>query len=410
MALTDRMAEQAEKVKYEAPTRTRQSHPQGWEPGVKYSSDGIPTEVVSPVVAETDESGYGDILDTMGVSLPEGYTLRLVEARYDPAAWHRSKQGEDAVTRPVWRYKFQVVPGDGASSYAMVRDLLADLKRTDHTKRSGKFHGDATFQTAINDTQYGKAVSTGGTPELLERMDRFYDLAIERAEDLGTRNIGQLVVPLLGDLIEGCSIYPNQSWSIDCDMRDQIKGVSLLILDYLDRIAPKFQSVVVPCAPGNHGENRVGGKRVQRHDNFDQLVAEQVAMAAERDPALQHVKFVIANHEPYVTLDVQGHVYAYTHGSVYGKGRGNTPEQKAFNWYANQAAGHRPVGDATTLVAAHYHHEVIKNYGNLLFMQAPAMDGGSPEFSDYSGQDAAPGMLTWVTTKVQKMRDWEVLR
>lgn len=408
MSLSERMKSHHERMTYAPTPKPRASAPKGWEPGVKFDSDNMPVEITSPPVENVGED-YAKVLEEMHVTLPEGYSLQLIEARFDPAAWHRDNQGEDAVTRPAWRYKFKVVEDALEGSYNHVVDLLNDL-RTTSTKRKTKFTGDASYQSAISDTQYGKCVSTGGTDDLLERMDRFYELSIDRVKQLGKKNIGQLVIPLLGDLIEGCSIYPNQQWSIDRDMREQIKGASLLILDYLDRIAPMFESVVVPCAPGNHGENRIGGKRVQRHDNFDQLVAEQVALAAERDPKLQHVNFVIAGYEPYVTLDVQGHTYAYTHGSVYGKGKGNTPELKAYNWYANQAAGHRPVGDATTLVGAHFHHEVVKNFGNMLFMQTPAMDGGSPEFSDYSGQDAQSGMLTWVTTADEKMRDWMVLR
>jgi hypothetical protein len=178
----------------------------------------------------------------------------------------------------------------------------------------------------------------------------------------------------------------------------------------LDRLATKFPTARVIAVGGNHGENRQNGKRVNRHDNFDQLVAESTALAAGRDTALQHVGFNIAYDEPALTGDIRGHIYAVTHGSIYGKGQGAGPDQKAYNWYKNMAAAHNPIGDAVVLVGNHYHHEVIRNFGTLLFVQNPAMDGGSAYFSEYSGMEAAAGMASWVVSEDCRCTGYEVLR
>jgi hypothetical protein len=44
--------------------------------------------------------------------------------RYDPAAWHRDEQGDDAVTRPVWRYRFIVEPDPGEMSHDDIDALI----------------------------------------------------------------------------------------------------------------------------------------------------------------------------------------------------------------------------------------------------------------------------------------------
>src|SRR5690606_10310831 len=92
------------------------AHPKGWEPGVTFDPDThVPTELITPVVPKITGDDYQGVLDSMGIDLPEGYELRLVAASYDPAAWHRDEAyGADgkktpAVTRPSWRYRFQVV-------------------------------------------------------------------------------------------------------------------------------------------------------------------------------------------------------------------------------------------------------------------------------------------------------------
>jgi hypothetical protein len=341
----------------------------------------------------------------MGVQIPEGYRVRIAEMRYDPAAWGRDEPGDDATTRPVWRYRFVVEQYDAQPDRIDAVEILNKLKRTKSTKP--KPTGDASLILTLNDTQIGKDTG-GGTDATIERIDNFFHLAQNYLED-NRKQIGDLVILMVGDLVEGCSIFPNQSFQIDRDRRDQIRETTLITLDMLDRFAPQFDTVRVMAVPGNHGENRLNGKRVNRHDNDDVLVAEATAMAAERDPSLSHVAFNIALDQAALTMDVHGHILGATHGSVFGKTAGN-PSQKAYNWYKNQAAGRTPVGDSDVLVTAHFHHEQIVNWGKLLWTQLPAMDGGSPEFAEYSGTDAAPGMGVWMMSERNKFFGYEVLR
>jgi hypothetical protein len=210
-------------------------------------------------------------------------------------------------------------------------------------------------------------------------------------------------------MIEGCAIFPNQAHEIDTDRRGQIRACTTFILDGVDRLAPLFARVTVLVVGGNHGENRIGGKRTTRHDNDDCAVFEHAATAAARDRRLQHVNFVIAQDEPAKTLDVHGHILATTHGQVYGRGAGGSVEQKALRWYSGQAAGHQPVGDANLLVTHHFHHHALRDWGACLWVQTPAMDGGSPFFTDYSGQASQPGMLSWVMSPEHRYVDPQIL-
>jgi hypothetical protein len=285
-------------------------------------------------------------------------------------------------------------------------EILNRLTRS--RTKTVKAVGEAAMVINFNDTQTGKDAG-GGTEALIERLDEYFNLAEQRVRE-NQKQLGEAVFLLGGDLIEGCSIYPNQSYQVDLDMRGQIRTTTGILLNMLDRIAPLFERVRVVAVPGNHGEHRQQGKRVNRHDNFDQLVAESAALATERDSKLEHVIWNIAYDQPALTTDIQGHIYALTHGSIYGKGTGGEPSTKAYNWFKNMAAGHHPVGDANVLVGNHFHHEIVRNFGQLLFVQNPAMDGGSPEFADFSGTEAKPGMATWLVTEQKKFTAYEVLR
>ncbi|GAA2577531.1 hypothetical protein [Microbacterium binotii] len=408
------LANRVRPVEPEYASRSRAAHPKGWEPGIAFDPDsGIPTELTTPVVAKIVGDDYANILDTMQVELPDGYELRLVAASYDPVAWTRdAPYGEDgnktpAVTRPAWRYRFAVVPSEQRIELDALA-LLGRLKRT--PKPRTQFTGDASFVTCVNDWQIGKVANGMGTPDLLERLDRYFDGVIDRAKDLGKRNLGELVILAGGDLVEGSFIYPNQAHQIDRNRRQQSNTATEVFIDYLDRVTGLFPRVRVLAVPGNHGEHRVDGRRIDRHDNDDVKVIEDAARTVSRDSRMQHVSFVIAQEQPALTMDVQGHIVALTHGNVYGKAKGATPDQKAYEWYKNMAAGHHPVGDATVLVGNHFHHDIVKNYGSLLFVQTPAADNGSPEFADYSGTDCPAGMTTFVMTERQKFRDYEVIR
>ena len=387
-------------------TRHRSQHPKGWEPGVKWEGSDVRYVTTDILPAMEGEPDFAQAITDMGIEIPEGYRVRIAEMRFDPVAWTREDPEQKyATTNPAWRYRFVIEPDSSVASV----DGIAILNSLDRKTRSQKpVSGANTLVLNINDTQAGKDAG-GGTEALIERMDHFLTLAEARIAD-DRKQLGDLVIMLGGDLIEGCSIYPNQSWQIDLDMRGQIRTMTGILLHSLDRLATKFPTVRVVAVPGNHGENRINGKRNNRHDNMDQLCAEATAMASTRDSKLEHVNFNIAYEEPALTTDIQGHIYALTHGSIYGKGSGGDPTAKAYNWYKNMAASHHPVGDATVLVGNHYHHEIIRNFGTLLFIQNPAMDGGSPEFADYSGQSAAAGMSSWVVTPESRFTGYEVLR
>lgn len=388
------------------PVRLRAPHPKGWEPGVKFDSENRQFVTTPPIPKIDGDENYGAVVESIIGNIPEGYEVRLVEARYDEAAWTREDPEQKyAVTKPVWRYKFEVVPIRDSAKVDGVAILNA-LKRS--KKKGLKTTGQGSLIVNLNDTQIGKDAG-GGTEATIERLDRYFDLALERAKEVQS-SVGDLVILLGGDLVEGCNIYPNQSFQIDLDRRAQIRTMTGIVLDMLDRLAPEFQQVRVLAVGGNHGEHRANGKRVNRHDNDDQLVAEAAAFAAERDDKLSHVSFSIAYEQPALTMDIHGNILALTHGSVYGKSGTGSPSQKAYNWFKNMAAARHPVGDANILVGNHFHHEIITNYGTLLFVQNPAMDGGSPEFADYSGTDCPPGMATWIMNKQSRMTGYEVLR
>lgn len=403
MSLSDKVAAKQPSLA----ARTRSRHPKGWEPGIRFDENNVRFVTTESLPAMETEVDFREALSAIGVEIPEGYRVRIAEMRYDPVAWTRDDPEQKfATTKPAWRYRFVIEPDTSAATVDGIEVINSLIRRKTRTVKRPT--GDGSLVTNLNDTQAGKD-SGGGTPALLERLENFFDLLNQRITE-DRKHIGDLVILLGGDLVEGCNIFPNQSFQIDQDRRAQIRTMTGVVLTMLDRFAPEFPTVRLMAVPGNHGEHRANGKRINRHDNDDQLVAEGAALAAGRDSKLEHVDFNISYDQAALTMDIHGHILAVTHGSIYGKMTGATSDQKAYGWYKNMAAAHHPVGDATVLVGNHFHHDIVKNFGTLLFIQNPAMDGGSPEFSEYSGTDSAPGMSTWIMNKQQRFTGYEVLR
>jgi len=273
---------------------------------------------------------------------------------------------------------------------------------------------DSAFCLSINDVQLGQSYN-GGSAATIANFYRFIELAKERILELRLigRKLEGLVVVVGGDLGEGCVIYPNQSFSLDLDRKQQIEGIVGLLLHAIDTLAPMFEWVKVLACKGNHGEHRINGKMTTLGDNDDTHAVEMAKLALSRDPNMQHIEWVIAEEEAAVWVEVHGWTLVTTHGDVFAKGvSGATTERKAHAWFKNMAAAVRRfgrVGQADVLITHHFHHDERKDWGDTLWRQTPSQDRGSPGFSQASGTYSEPGMLTWVMTPTSRYKDEAIL-
>lgn len=391
--------------------RPRQAAPKGFEPGVKWRSDGTMEVTTPPMPQLPGEDDWKLAVESMHPSLiPPGHRLRCVAASFDTVAWTRKQQGEDATTVPAWRYRFVIEPIPAAAGAVDFGARLRALRKAGGKRWSAprsRSHGrGAALVASWNDWQVGKG-ENGGTAATLDRFAWCIEqLAIGQHYDVGA---GELVILGGGDIVEGCDIFPNQSHTLDMDQRGQAITATDMILYGLDRLAPMFRRVTVLVVGGNHGENRRGGAKINRHDNADLLVFENAARVAERDKRLSHVDFVIAKSEPVKSIEVAGHILATTHGQAYGKSPWGSIEGKVYRWYTGRSANRLPGGGADVLITHHYHHNMMRDYGSWMWRQTPALDGASMHFTDGTSMWCRPGMLTAVMHPGSRWTDELVL-
>lgn len=371
--------------------------------------DDAGSTITTPDILEhlADESQWREQVEKMGIAVPEGWTVRLTEMRHDPAAWHRDTPSSPAVTRPVWRYRFRVEPSRLADTIDVVGLIKGLRPRRDAVKP--KWQGEATLCASWNDLQAGKNEG-GGSEALTERFLTAVDGVRRRATFLRKAgyDIGHLLVIGGGDIVDGCSIFPHQEYHIDLSRNAQINLATGLILEGLDVLAPEFAAVDALVTYGNHGENRIDGRLTRPDDNDDLLVFQNAARVAERDARLAHVTFRISHDHPTASMDLGRWRVTTTHGHVFGKGRGPV-EKRVWDYFSTLAASGHPAGQADLMVTHHFHHHASRDFGRMLWVQTPAMDGGSKHFTDYTNQYSEPGMLTWVTSETHRYTVPEVL-
>ncbi len=287
--------------------------------------------------------------------------------------------------------------------------LIAQALR--HKPRKQQFTGGAVLNVVLADWQMGKA-DHGGVEATIQRIIDAREALIRRAKDLRKigRGVSSLNVLWTGDSIEGCiGHYPSQEFTVELDRRDQVKVTRRLLTDSLQSWSKHFEEITVAAVAGNHGENRKNGKAFTGiHDNDDLAIVEQVSEILAANPdAFGHVRFALARDAVTLTIPAAGWILGVTHGHM-ARASGGT-EAKLRRWWEGQAAGRQPIGDADILVTGHYHHLRVADWGGCMWLQAPAMEGGSEWWRVATGQASQVGMLTFVTTEAERVTDLAIL-
>jgi predicted phosphodiesterase len=317
----------------------------------------------------------------------------------------------DALLNRQWKGKVVQIADDTRKED--LGELEKEIKKHKPNLKTS-FVGQGAMVVVLSDWQIGKADGDGlkGTIErILNGIDKV-EVRIKELEKL-KRPIGKLMVLWTGDSIEGCvGHYAQQTFSVELDRRDQVKVARRLLRDALMRWSKYFTEVQVLAVGGNHGENRNGSGKsyTSLNDNDDVAIVEQVAEILETNQeAYGHIQFAIPKDRLSITAEAAGWVLGITHGHTARRG-GTGTEQKLRRWLEGQSLGRRNVGGADVLVSGHYHHFRVADWGGCVWLQAPAMDGGSDWWQEMSGEKSESGILTFCMYPEVRVTDIAILK
>ena len=361
----------------------RRAHPKGWEPGIDTAKGTLTVQA-----GDTPPTDWSAIIRELGLD-PEAWTVdesQPVQVR----TW-------DSGDKRMYYYRATVVPVGNATDVPDIEALIREVKKRKRGKPPADPLAARALVVCLADWQAAKA-EFGGVEALVERLLALKDAVPARVRELQRlgRPISDLYVVGMGDMVEGCDgHYPMQTFSVELDRRQQVKLVRRMLVDLLTEWAKLPVRIVVGAVPGNHGENRKGGKAFTTfEDNDDLATFEQAAEVLNAAGYAEQIAWVIPDGDMTITLDVAGTVVGFAHGHQFG-GSG-LPTAKARGWWKGKMEAMHPVGDAQVLVFGHYHHLQVLSEGPRTIFGCPSNDGGSRWFTERGGPVTACGTLTFV--------------
>jgi len=269
-----------------------------------------------------------------------------------------------------------------------IEQLIAEVKKWKPSKHKPT-KGDLSGVYAIGDTQYGKD-GGDGTEGTVNRVFRAIDESVHRHHELVKlgRPIGTNCLPQLGDCIEGSvSQHGKVLNRSDLGITGQVRLGRRVLMNWVKAFAPLTERLIIPAVPGNHDEVH----RIALNDPTDSWQLDIVAAvqdACAENPALAHVEFRYPERDnSTLAIELNGVIVGMAHGHQ---------SRDAAKWWQGQATGRTPIGNADILLTGHYHHFRAQQVGPRLWLQVPAMDGGSAWFRDSRGLESPTGIISLV--------------
>jgi predicted phosphodiesterase len=372
MSLNDKFKDFTKAGK-EGSDKIEKSIPEAWRPRSEIGTDG----------------GF-----IVGNPRPDGNTPGaeelLREAGLDPKEWavvsHRRGRWQKYDGDWLESFRINVVPTSGAAKDYDATALIKEISKWKPTGKVNNFEGDLTAVYSVGDTQYGK----DDTPAIVDRMLKAIDESVEHHKWLQKKyKIGQIALPQLGDCIEGMTSQKGKVMGRhDIGVSQQVQVGRRVLMAQIKAMAPLASKIIIPVVPGNHDE--VQRFLVSRpEDSWALEIVKAVEDACmENDFLKKRVEFRYpALDDSTLCVNLSGTMYGMAHGHQ---------SRDMIKWWSGQVMGNCSVADADILNVGHLHHYHAKSVGTRMFIQNPAMDGGSAWFRDKSGLESHPGIVSMV--------------
>jgi len=358
--------------------RTRPEHPTGREFEWNGTAGWLRTEPLSERPKTWDEFILDAGLDPDEVEVEEPVQVR----GWDGLAKDYDDEGKP--TNRVVRMHYYRLSLKRRTLKANLDELIKAAKR--RSKSTPALVTDSeTFVVALGDLQLGKMDGDG--PE--GTVARFYAATEDAVKRYKRIAKGQpVLIAHLGDCIEGFQSQGGaNTWRTPLTTTEQVRLYQRIFLDQVKAFANVAPELTVVGVPGNHDEAH---RPLQTYgDSWAVQAVSNLHDTLDFAGGYEHVTVIApARDELTVTLNVSGTVIGMAHGHQWRAGQ-------AVTWWAKQAHGRQPVGDADLLLSAHLHHLRIEATGSdKTWLQVPALESGSTWWKHRTGEWGQPGVVT----------------
>lgn len=362
------------------PDRPRPNHPTGFE----YEWDGSRGYIQTGALDERPRT-WDEFIRDAGLDPDEVEVLEPVQVR----GWDMPRRNDDGTTGTI-RAHYYRLNVRRRTLRVDIDDLIRSAKR--HRRRNADQAlaeaCDRAYLIALGDLQLGKMDGDGAEGT----VERFIDgtaAAVERYKRLKRRH-GPMPIYLahLGDCIEGfVSQAGANAWRTPMTLTEQVRLYRQLLTEQVCALAGITDRLVMVGVPGNHDEAHRPIHTYGDSWAIESVVAvrDALALAGRYDHVTMHAP---ARDELTLTLDIMGTAVGFAHGHQWRRGQATT-------WWAKQAHGRQPIGDADLLIAGHLHHLRLEHTGSdKTFLQLPALESGSQWWKHRAGEWGQPGIVT----------------
>lgn len=216
--------------------------------------------------------------------------------------------------------------------------------------------------------QFTKIGATGGvfeqTTKIAQRQVKQMWTVVETLHRLqsAAKQIEELVLFDLGDMVEGDQMRPSQAAEVDAPVTRQAVDVFDLQAWLLNQALALFPKVRFLKVPGNHDRTshkagNAGLGELGYTDSYSWLLGEMIRRTFER--SIDANRLEIVNHESfYGTAIIANMRVVYEHGSSF---KTSTGSYGGVPFYpiANAARGYREMLDGADLILMAHHHKAM---------------------------------------------------
>lgn len=254
------------------------------------------------------------------------------------------------------------------------------------TRKSTSAPQSAVLQ--LSDTHIGKCVSATQTLSFgqynfavfMARLKFLEESVISIVKDHTTTAVPELVVAMLGDMLDGTLVHSNEAGQHDTIFAQFYAG-SHAVAQFLRNIAPYFPLIRIYEVEGNHTrfQNQRRMPTKNRYSNFDKFF---YALVRELVRNIKTIDWTL-NPQPYKVFEVQNHSFFTAHGDTirggdkalgvpnHGMGRLVSTFTQMSNKYGLKAPNYYLTG--------HLHREIVLPHATGSIM----VNGGFPGVDEY---------------------------
>lgn len=244
--------------------------------------------------------------------------------------------------------------------YEITKDLIQDsvkgirvptVKRPKPSTNKTKPHETAVL--CIGDCQIGRVTPQYNSKIFLESLENLTQKVLDVTKILRSGYVlDDLVVLLMGDVVDGQGIFATQAYSLDHNVVDQVFKVALPgFLKAINTLATSFPQITVYGVAGNHGRT---GKELPLESNWDMVFYYALS------GALRGISFD-PTPNPLQIIKIRGKRLLLTHGDLI-RSMSGQPAQSIIN---RALRWQQSVGAFDNIICGHFHHTIMNDFNNF---------------------------------------------